>query len=81
MIAIPTESLDVQTQHIGQSTDPKPFCRSLFLLTVATVIELRLGEFLDRNKARETVGEVAGRKVLLVATVVRFLVEFLGNVE
>lgn len=79
-VTIPPEPFDVQTKHAGQPANPKTLSRSLLFFAGAAVIKFRLGEFLYRHEARETVGEVAGRQLFLV-DVFNALVIFFGNVQ
>lgn len=69
----------MQAQNVGQSSNPKAFRRSLFLLTVAAVIKLRLGQLLNRHEAGEAVRDVAIR--LLLLNILGVFVIFFGNVQ
>lgn len=49
---IPTETFDVQAQHIWQATDPKPFGRLLFAFTRTAIVQLGFGQLFNLSKRK-----------------------------
>lgn len=57
-IGTPTETLQMQTKNVRQSTDPKFLSRRLFSVATGTEKSLRIGQFLNVGELSQTICKI-----------------------